>query len=90
MLNFKKYLLIIALISFINLTPFNVVGSPLVTEQKFSNQKPQYLYKVISMEDWKRSQSQLYVVLSKEDTEFIRLRCIYIFMKFTMAVKLSG
>ena len=37
------------------------------------NEKSQYLYKVLSLEDWNKSKSQTFVVLSKEDKEFIHL-----------------
>lgn len=36
-------------------------------------QPPQHLYKVLSLDDWKKSQSQSYVILSKDDHPFIHL-----------------
>ncbi|MFI5343769.1 MAG: DUF952 domain-containing protein [Chlamydiales bacterium] len=42
-------------------------------EETQKNQPPQFLYKVLSMEDWKGSESQNQVKLSKSDTDFIHL-----------------
>lgn len=35
--------------------------------------KPHYLYKILSIENWKKSQSQSFLLLSKDDDDFIHL-----------------
>lgn len=42
-------------------------------EETRENHTPQFLYKVLSMEDWKESELQNQVKLSKMDTDFIHL-----------------
>ena len=37
------------------------------------DQPPKHLYKVLSFEDWKKSQSQAFLALPKEDEKFIHL-----------------
>jgi len=38
-----------------------------------SNTPPKYLYKILSLENWTKSQSAQFVVLSQDDTAFIHL-----------------
>lgn len=42
-------------------------------EQMEEEHTPQYLYKVLSLEDWKKSQTQDFIKLSKDDEPFIHL-----------------
>lgn len=66
------YLLIIVSLSLVILAPFWVAGDESKMEQ--TQKVPQYLYKIISKEDWKKSQSQNNVELSSKDDEvFIHL-----------------
>jgi uncharacterized protein (DUF952 family) len=37
------------------------------------DEKPEYLYKILSREDWEKSQSQIFIVMPKEDKDFIHL-----------------
>jgi len=45
----------------------------LPAEQVQNTLTPQYLYKILGLKNWKESQSQNFVILTKEDTEFIHL-----------------
>jgi len=45
-------------------------GEPVPMEKEMT---PQYLYKILSTEDWTQSQGGQYVKLSKDDSEFIHL-----------------
>lgn len=44
-----------------------------VMKQIQKEEKPEYLYKVLSLVDWNNSQSKSFVILSKEDKDFIHL-----------------
>lgn len=41
------------------------------TEQMQSNTAPQFLYKILSLPDWRNSQNQEFIILSKDDDQFI-------------------
>lgn len=45
----------------------------LTKPQMQMEQTPEYLYKILSSEDWKKSESGLFVVIPKEDKDFIHL-----------------
>lgn len=45
----------------------------MVTEQIKVEQTPQYLYKILSVDEWEKSKSQASVQLSKEDEPFVHL-----------------
>lgn len=60
------------ILSLANNQPLEI--EPFVKEEQVKkSQIPEYLYKVVSLEDWKKSQSQIFVVLSKDDTVFVHL-----------------
>jgi uncharacterized protein (DUF952 family) len=48
-------------------------GDSLNVEQSQRIIPPSFLYKVLTSEDWKKSQSQNSVILSKDDQDFIHL-----------------
>ena len=70
----KIYLLIMASLSLVILVPSRATGDDSKMEQIQKESVPQHLYKIISTEDWKKSQSQNNVELSSKDDEvFIHL-----------------
>lgn len=58
---------------FLILEPTQPEAHLVAMEESMNSESPSYLYKIVSLENWDKSQFQNFVVLPKEDREFIHL-----------------
>lgn len=73
MKNWKRSTILILFLLIMELLPIFSIDQQVMATEKMETNPPQFLYKILSLDDWKKSQFSDRIILSKADEAFIHL-----------------